>query len=122
MPGYSVLYPDKYQFVTGYRFSFIRFFIPRLYPSIDLHHPTSRISFTTSSPTSPERARTFEPTVYFLGHVREAEDRQQGVVHKMNDEVTLPEKYIKYFVLAEWDLSDEQLKIRFERREEDEDQ
>ena len=35
----------------------------------------------------------------------------------LNETIELPEAYINYFVLAEWNLNDEELLIRFEQNE-----
>jgi len=73
-------------------------------------------------PDERDRTEPFEPRVYFLRQVREGDEGEEGVVRVMNDVVSLSSEYIKYFVLAEWELSEEQLKIRFERREDEENQ
>jgi len=69
------------------------------------------------SPEQSEGHEKFEPAVYFLRQVREREEGEGGMINVMNEEVALPEEYIKYFVMGEWRLSEEQLRIRFEKRE-----
>lgn len=59
----------------------------------------------------------FEPVVYFLREVREAENGKEGFVNIMNEEATLSREYIKYFVLGEWKLTEEKLLVRFEQKE-----
>ena len=44
-----------------------------------------------------------------------------GSIDIVNDQVELPPEYIKYFVLAEWNLEEEKLLVRFEEREEGQD-
>lgn len=57
----------------------------------------------------------FVPKVYFIRQVKEAPQENQGAIHVLNEVIPLPESYIHYFVLAEWDLTKERLNILFEQ-------
>lgn len=73
-------------------------------------------------PEGSEEQNGFEPAVYFLRQVREVEQGEEGKIDVVNESVRLPSDYIKYFVLGEWKLNEEKLLVRFERREENEDE
>lgn len=50
--------------------------------------------------------------------MREHPERpQHGSIDVLNELVALPTAYIHYFVLAEWNLQDERLKIYFEQNQ-----
>lgn len=60
----------------------------------------------------------FIPQVYFLRQVRESEHhRRSGFIDILNEEVLLPEPYINFFVIAQWNLQTEQLTVSIEQDE-----
>ncbi|NIY17811.1 MAG: hypothetical protein GWM98_24545 [Nitrospinaceae bacterium] len=67
----------------------------------------------TSHTTDP-----FVPRVYFTRQVQQAEPGAGGTVHILGETIALPTDYVKYFVLGEWNLREESLKIRFEKEKE----
>lgn len=58
--------------------------------------------------------KEFEPKIYLIRQVSENEETNKGQIRVFNEIIDLPESYIKYFVLAEWDLRKEKLYIRYE--------
>ena len=62
----------------------------------------------------------FTPTVYFLRQVKEQQHGDGGSIDVLHEQVELPAEYIKYFVLAEWNLDEQKLLVRFEQRQEGE--
>lgn len=72
----------------------------------------------------PEKIRTtkkknFIPKIYFTRQVKEdtTRKRMNGYIDILNEQIHLPKAYINYFVLAEWNLKQEQLYICFEKDE-----
>lgn len=60
----------------------------------------------------------FIPKVYFIRQVKEnKEPNRKAFINLLNEEVSLPESYINYFVLAEWNLKQEMLNIHFEKEQ-----
>lgn len=77
----------------------------------------NRDSLRYTNYTVPNRAvrkNDFEPRVYFIRQVREAQD-QTGYIDVMNESIKVPRSYVNYFVLAEWRLQDELLNVYFEQ-------
>ena len=73
--------------------------------------------------TLPQRKENtdFMPKMYFIRQVREErEPSGRAFIDILNDKVFLPSSYINYFVLAEWNLVEEQLSIRFEKEQKSE--
>ena len=68
-----------------------------------------------------QQRKPFIPKVYFLRQVSEQQNGNGGSIDVLNERVELPAGYIKYFVLAEWNLEEEKLLVRFEEREEGQD-
>jgi len=62
----------------------------------------------------------FIPTVYLIRQVEEDKEKQEGFINILNEKILLPQSYIKYYVLAEWNLREEQIYIRFEKEKESE--
>jgi transposase len=59
---------------------------------------------------------SFVPKVYFIRQVREHPDRPgAGYIDVVNEPIALPETYVNYFVLAEWNLHTERLSIWYEK-------
>jgi len=70
------------------------------------------------SPARKAPNKNFIPRVYFIRQAQEDKD-QTGKAHIdiLNERVLLPQSYIHYFVLAEWNLKTEQLTIYFEKEQ-----
>lgn len=69
--------------------------------------------------TKQKEKQFFEPKVYFLRQVREVDEFiQEGYIEILNEFIRIPSAYINYFVLAEWDLIQEQLNIYLEKEKE----
>lgn len=62
----------------------------------------------------------FAPKVYLIRQVEEDKEKKEGFINVLNEIIHLPKSYIKYYVLAEWDLREEQIYIRFEKEKESE--
>ena len=58
--------------------------------------------------------QTFVPRVYFTRQVQETAEYTDGFIDVLNESVSLPKAYINYFVLAEWNLSTEILRVYLE--------
>jgi len=57
----------------------------------------------------------FIPKAYFTRQVRETEDSGKGKIDVLNEKIVFPSEYVNYYVLAEWNLLEEKLYIRFEQ-------
>lgn len=69
-------------------------------------------------PPAPAQAKKcFVPRVYFLRQVRAEESMGKAFVDILNETIWLPQSYIHYFVLAEWNLKAEKLFIYFEKEQ-----
>jgi transposase len=72
----------------------------------------------------PEEKKTkkegFIPKVYLIRQVEEDKEKKEGFISVLNEIIHLPKSYIKYYVLAEWDLKEERIYIRFEKEKESE--
>lgn len=67
------------------------------------------------TPRSRRRPTTFSPRIYFLRQVHEVhEAKGYGVIDIQHETIRLPVDYVKYFVLAEWDLEAQRLTVHFE--------
>ena len=72
--------------------------------------------------------KDFEPKVYFIRQVKEDSSKKtrggqqagKGMISVLNENIHLPESYINYFVLAEWNLNKEALYVRFEKERQSE--
>ncbi len=70
-------------------------------------------------PETKLKKKNFIPRVYFIRQVREDKEKSgKAFVDILHEKVYLPESYIHYFVLAEWNLKQEQLYIYFEKEQE----
>lgn len=86
---------------------------------LKLFNESSRVYTGYEPPGREEEDRKdFKPKVYFLRQVKE--DDKGGFIDVLHENIYLPDSYINYFVLAEWDLEKEQLYVRFEREKESE--
>jgi transposase len=70
------------------------------------------------SQNGSQKSGPFIPKAYFLRQVTEQKHGNGGSIDVLHEQVELPPEYIKYFVLAEWNLEEEKLLVRFEEREE----
>lgn len=63
--------------------------------------------------------KDFVPRVYFIRQVQEETHRKRprGYIEVLTERIPLPKAYIKYFVLAEWNLLKEKLIIYFEKEQ-----
>jgi hypothetical protein len=66
------------------------------------------------------KTEEFIPKVYLIRQVEENKDKKEGFINVLNELIPLPKSYIKYYVLAEWNLREEQIYIRFEKEKESE--
>lgn len=67
---------------------------------------------------SEKPKRKFIPKVFFIRQVRSStESPKKGLISVLNEEIQLPEEFVNYFVLAEWNLIEEQLSILFEKQQ-----
>lgn len=64
-----------------------------------------------------EKESAFIPRVYFIRQVQEDQATKDGYIDVLNEKVQLPSSYINYFVLAEWDVTNESLAVHFEKDE-----
>lgn len=63
-----------------------------------------------AQPTKKE----FIPKVFFIRQVKEASS-SEGMISVLHEDISVPECFINYFVLAEWNLANEQLTISIEK-------
>lgn len=62
--------------------------------------------------------KQFIPKIYFIRQVKEDKEQTgKAFIDILNEKVFLPKSYINYFVLAEWNLKQEQLYIYFEKEQ-----
>lgn len=66
---------------------------------------------------SKTRPKRFVPRVCFIRKVFEDPKTKRGYIDILKEHIPLPKAYINLFVLAEWNLKSEQLKILFEREQ-----
>lgn len=64
-------------------------------------------------PTATSK-QTFVPKVYFIRQVRQTSESKDAFIDVLNETVALPKAYINYFVLAEWNLRTEILRVSLE--------
>ncbi|MDX1461285.1 MAG: hypothetical protein R3348_09545 [Xanthomonadales bacterium] len=75
------------------------------------------LAYTGYDPTTRKRRaskRDFVPRVYFIRQVHQDPDTGKGMIDVLNEPVPLGKTYINYFVLAEWNLLEQQLHVWFE--------
>ncbi len=73
--------------------------------------------YDTAKRTRRASKKDFVPKVYFIRQVREDETTGKGTIDVLNETVCLAKTYINYFVLAEWNLVEQQLHIWFEKNQ-----
>lgn len=72
-----------------------------------------------SPKTKSKTKKNFLPKIYFIRQAKEdKEQADKAFIGILNEKVFLPKSYINYFVLAEWNLKEEQLYIYFEKEQE----
>lgn len=82
---------------------------------LELFNLSSQKYSAYRSPEKKSKKKTeFIPKVYFIRKVFEDEQTNKGYIELANDKIFLAKSYINYFVLAEWNLQEEQLYIYFE--------
>lgn len=67
-----------------------------------------------------KEGKEFSPKVYFIRQVREDNPeglRDEAYIDILNDKVFLSKEYINYFLLAEWELKQEELCIYLEKEQ-----
>jgi hypothetical protein len=62
--------------------------------------------------------KNFIPKIYFTRQVLENQKTQKGFIEVVNEKIFLRKSYLNYFVLAEWNLKKETLRIYFEKEQE----
>lgn len=78
------------------------------------------LRYTGYQPCLPRQDNAFIPRIYFIRQVQEDTVKHNGYIDVLNDKITLSPSYINYFVLAEWDITQEQLTIYFEKDQQSE--
>ena len=68
-------------------------------------------------PPKPQSNKKFTPRVYYIRKVKENPNlqRSKGYIEVQNEKIKLPNAYINYYVLAEWNLKKQQITIRIEK-------
>lgn len=66
-------------------------------------------------PRGHASSHPFVPRVFLIRQVQEHPETHAGYINVMNEDIRLPAPYIKYFVLAEWNLNTQRLAIHFEQ-------
>ena len=68
-------------------------------------------------PPKPHSDKKFTPRVYFIRKVKENPNlqRSKGYIEILNEKIKLPNAYINYYVLAEWNLTKQRITIRIEK-------
>ncbi len=76
--------------------------------------------YTGYRPPKQEKSneKDFIPKTYFIRQVKQdTEQTDKAFIDVLNEKVSLPSSYTNYFVLAEWNLKEEQLYIHFEKEQ-----
>jgi transposase len=58
----------------------------------------------------------FVPKVFFIRQVKEGSS-SEGIISVLHEDIPVPECFINYFVLAEWNLAKEQLTVSIEKEQ-----
>jgi hypothetical protein len=66
-------------------------------------------------PLQDKKKRNYIPKIYYIRKVYEEEECKKGYIEVANTKVLLPAEYINLFVLAGWNLKEEELTINLER-------
>lgn len=69
-------------------------------------------------PKKNKSVKKFVPKIYFIRQAKEDKEQTgKAFIDVSNEKVFLPQSYINYFVLAEWNLKQEMLYIYFEKEQ-----
>ncbi len=73
------------------------------------------LSYQRPQKTQPKKR--FIPRIYFIRKVQEDKNlkRAKGYIDILNERIKLPNAYVNYYILAEWNLKIQQLIIYFEK-------
>jgi transposase len=83
---------------------------------LDLFNAASQKYTGYQRPSPENRKKIFIPKIFFIRQVRAiGESSKTGSITVLNEQISLPQEFINYFVLAEWNLSEEKLSILFEK-------
>jgi len=69
-------------------------------------------------PLQNKEKSNYIPKIYYIKKVYDEEEYEKGYIEVANTKVFLPLEYINLFVLAEWNLKEENLTINLEREKE----
>jgi hypothetical protein len=65
----------------------------------------------------PRRSKPFGPKVYFIRKVYEDDRTGKAWIEVLKERIALPQSYLGMFVLAEWNLKRERLRVLYEEAE-----
>ncbi len=68
-------------------------------------------------PKKNKNNKKFISKIYFTRQVLEDQKTKKGYIDVLNEKIFLKKSYINYFVLAEWNLKQEQLYVHFEKEQ-----
>ena len=68
----------------------------------------------TAPSRNPRRKRAFAPEVYFIRKVYQDEHTKKAFVEILKESITLPKAYLGMFVLAQWNIKRNRLRIFYE--------
>ena len=74
----------------------------------------SSISRYNAPSRTPRRKTPFVPTVYFIRKVYQDEESNKVFIEILKEHITLPKAYLGMFVLAQWNLKHNRLRILYE--------
>ncbi len=69
------------------------------------------------SPIKKSEKKDFIPKVYFIRKVYQNPETEKGYIEITNEQILIPESYINFFTLSEWNLKQEILYIYFENEQ-----
>jgi len=77
------------------------------------------LKYTRYTPPKQNKTVDFMPRIYFIRQVKHDKELNINIafIDVLNEKIALPNNYINYFVLAEWNLLEEQLYIHFEKEQ-----
>lgn len=85
---------------------------------LDLFNEASQRYSCYLCPSSGRPKRKFIPKVFFIRQVQSSKvSSKTGFISVLNEEIQVPEEFVNYFVLAEWNLIQEELSILFEKEQ-----
>lgn len=109
--------------IEGNNSVFSRFFwnrtefknIEEIDEQLEWFNESSRDYLGYTRPSDKRKKKEFIPKVFFIRQVRDLEDSEDGFIDVLHENISLPQDYINLFVLAEWNLKEEKLYMRYER-------